>query len=57
MVQAVAHADPEVRRLAWESLATLYWPPVCTYLRLKWRVGAEDAQDLAQAFLDRKSVV
>jgi len=49
----VAHADPEVRRLAWESLATLYWPPVCAYLRLKWRVAAEDAQDLAQAFFAR----
>jgi DNA-directed RNA polymerase specialized sigma24 family protein len=53
VVQAVAHADPEVRRLAWESLAALYWPPVCAYLRLKWRVAAEDAQDLAQAFFAR----
>jgi DNA-directed RNA polymerase specialized sigma24 family protein len=53
VVQAVAHADPEVRRQAWDALASLYWPPVCAYLRLKWRLAADDAQDLAQAFFAR----
>src|SRR5687768_8044874 len=53
VVQAVGHADPEVRRQAWESLASLYWPPVVRYLRLKWRVPDEDAHDLAQAFFAR----
>jgi RNA polymerase sigma factor (sigma-70 family) len=53
VVQAVADADPEVRRRAWDSLAELYWPPVCAYLRLKWRLDAADAQDLAQAFFAR----
>ncbi|HEX6739370.1 MAG TPA: hypothetical protein VF310_13920 [Vicinamibacteria bacterium] len=53
VVQAVAHADPEVRRRAWDALAALYWPPVRAYLRLKWRLGAEDAEDLAQAFFAR----
>src|SRR5215510_5198762 len=53
VVQAVADADPEVRRRAWESLAALYWEPSRAYLRLKWRVSAEDARDLTQAFFAR----
>jgi RNA polymerase sigma factor (sigma-70 family) len=53
VVQAVTHADPEVRRQAWESLASLYWEPVVSYLRLEWRVPDDDARDLAQAFFAR----
>jgi DNA-directed RNA polymerase specialized sigma24 family protein len=53
VVQAVTDADPEVRRQAWESLASLYWQPVFSYLRLKWREPDDDARDLAQAFLAR----
>jgi DNA-directed RNA polymerase specialized sigma24 family protein len=53
VVQAVADADPEVRRQAWESLAVLYWPPVFAYLRFKWRASDDDAADLAQGFFAR----
>jgi DNA-directed RNA polymerase specialized sigma24 family protein len=53
VLRAVSAADPEVRRQAWDALAQLYWKPVEAYLRLKWRLPPEDAQDLAQSFFAR----
>ena len=38
--------------VALDALLAAYWRPVHTYLRVKWRVSTEDAQDLTQAFFD-----
>ena len=47
---AAGSTDPEVRRRAFETLVTAYWKPVYKYLRVKWSLLDEDAQDLTQAF-------
>ena len=38
------------RREAFGDLVSGYWKPVYKYLRLKWRLPAEEAEDAAQAF-------
>lgn len=52
-MRAVASADPETRRRAFDALVAAYWKPVYKYLRLKWRVPEEDAEDLTQGFFVR----
>lgn len=47
---AARDADPEIRREAFGTLVENYWKPVYKYLRAQRRLGAEDAQDLSQAF-------
>lgn len=42
--------DPEARREAFGDLVTGYWKPVYKHLRLTWRVDADEASDLTQAF-------
>lgn len=39
----------EPRREAFGDLVDGYWKPVYKYLRVKWRLPAEDAEDAAQA--------
>lgn len=53
IVVGVRSNDPQARRRAYETLIGSYWRPVYTYLRLRWRRNAEDAQDLTQDFLAR----
>jgi RNA polymerase sigma factor (sigma-70 family) len=53
VVRAAASADPETRRRGFETLVAAYWKPVYKYLRLKWRVPEEDAEDLTQGFFAR----
>jgi len=53
VLRNVASDEPEVRRQAWDALADAYWRPVYAYLRLHWRVPAEEAQDLTQGFFAR----
>jgi RNA polymerase sigma factor (sigma-70 family) len=50
IVRAAASADPETRRLAFDTLVAAYWRPVYKYLRLKWGAAGEDAEDLTQGF-------
>lgn len=52
-MRAAASADPETRRRGFETLVAAYWKPVYKYLRLKWRVPEEDAEDLTQGFFAR----
>lgn len=48
------HADNEAdRRVAWDALVTAYWRPVYKYLRARWRLPAERAEDLTQEFFAR----
>jgi len=42
--------EHEVRRAAFETLTEGYWRPSYQYLRLRWRLDPEDAEDAVQAF-------
>jgi RNA polymerase sigma-70 factor (ECF subfamily) len=53
VLQAVRSADPEARDRALATLAAAYWRPAYTYLRLRWRLAPEDAEDAAQDFFAR----
>ena len=53
LVRDLRSADPEARAAAYDALARSYWRPVYLYVRLRWRRGAEDAQDLTQTFFTR----
>ena len=51
--EAVRSADPQARRVGWETLVEAYWKPVRNYVRLKWRTDDEEAADLTQEFFAR----
>jgi RNA polymerase sigma factor (sigma-70 family) len=50
VVVAIGDPDPEVRRCGFEALVAAYWKPVYKYLRLRWRIDPEGAEDLTQGF-------
>jgi len=50
VLRAAASGDADARGAALEVLATIYWRPVYARYRLKWRLAAEDAEDLVQEF-------
>ena len=50
VIVATRSADPRLRERALEVLVSGYWRPVYKYLRVRWQVSVEDAQDLTQAF-------
>lgn len=50
VVVDVRSADPAVRERGLRTIADAYWRPITTYLRLRWRVEPEEAEDLCQAF-------
>jgi RNA polymerase sigma factor (sigma-70 family) len=50
ILEASRSDDPAERGRAIEILAASYWRPVYKYLRLRWRLSREDAEDLTQDF-------
>ena len=50
VLERVRSADTGVRRDAFGDLAAGYWKPSYHYLRLQWRLTAEEAEDAVQAF-------
>lgn len=50
IVARTRSADAETRRLAFAALIEAYWKPAYKYLRLKWRLSADEAADLTQDF-------
>jgi RNA polymerase sigma factor (sigma-70 family) len=50
VVERIRAEDAEARRIAFGDLVDGYWKPVYKHLRLTWRLGPDDAQDLAQGF-------
>jgi RNA polymerase sigma factor (sigma-70 family) len=50
VVGSLGQLDAERRRQAFETLATAYWKPVYTYLRLFRHCEREEAEDLTQGF-------
>src|SRR3954469_20610083 len=49
-VAAVRSGDPVERARGLATLASVYWRPVYSYLRLRWKRPHEEAADLAQDF-------
>jgi DNA-directed RNA polymerase specialized sigma24 family protein len=50
VLERVRSEDAVVRRDAFGDLAAGYWKPSYHYLRLQWRLTAEEAEDAVQAF-------
>lgn len=53
VLAAMASADSEIRRRAFDCVAAAYWKPVYKHVRLQWRKSNEDAKDLTQGFFAR----
>ena len=53
IVAAIRSPHSDVRRTAFDALATAYWKPVFKYVRLKWHASPDDAADLTQGFFLR----
>jgi RNA polymerase sigma factor (sigma-70 family) len=53
IVAAIRSQHSDVRRSAFDALATAYWKPVFKYIRLKWHASPDDAADLTQGFFMR----
>lgn len=50
VLDRIRSGDTEVRRAAFGTLADGYWRPSYHYLRLRWHLEPEDAEDAVQAF-------
>lgn len=53
VVVAAQGRDPEERVRAMDAITAAYWRPVYKYVRLRWRVEREDAEDFTQDFFFR----
>lgn len=50
VIDAVKSPDSAEQARALDTLFAAYWKPVYKYVRLRWNLPAEDAQDLTQGF-------
>lgn len=53
VVRALGSRDEAVRRPAFAELVDGYWRPSYKYVRVRWRLPSEDAEDLTQEFFTR----
>lgn len=53
LVAAVQGPDAHERTRALDAITLAYWRPVYKYVRLRWRVEREDAEDFTQDFFAR----
>jgi RNA polymerase sigma factor (sigma-70 family) len=53
IVVAAQSSDPVERSRAIEAVTAAYWRPIYKYVRMKWGVAKEDAQDFTQEFFTR----
>lgn len=53
VVAAIRSDDAEIRRGGYDTMVAVYWKPVYKYLRLKWHVPSDAAQDATQEFFAR----
>jgi RNA polymerase sigma factor (sigma-70 family) len=53
VIAAAQSADPEERVRALDAVTASYWRPVYKYVRMRWRVEQEDAEDFTQDFFAR----
>jgi RNA polymerase sigma factor (sigma-70 family) len=50
VVAAAQGRDPQERTRALDAITTAYWRPVYKYVRMRWRLEREDAEDFTQDF-------
>lgn len=53
VVEALKAGDSTLRQRAFGALVEAYWRPVYKYLRLRWHLMPQDAEDATQAFFAR----
>ncbi len=53
VVEALKADDSALRQRAFGALVEAYWRPVYKYLRLRWRLVPQDAEDATQGFFGR----
>jgi RNA polymerase sigma factor (sigma-70 family) len=53
MIAAAQSADPQERVRALDAITASYWRPVYKYVRMRWHVEREDAEDFTQDFFAR----
>jgi RNA polymerase sigma factor (sigma-70 family) len=53
VVAAAQSRDPDERVRAMDAITGSYWRPVYKYVRLRWHVEREDAEDFTQEFFSR----
>jgi RNA polymerase sigma factor (sigma-70 family) len=53
VVAAAQGHDPGERERAMDAITNAYWRPVYKYVRLRWRLEREDAEDFTQDFFSR----
>jgi RNA polymerase sigma factor (sigma-70 family) len=53
VVAAAQAHDPQERVRALDAITSAYWRPVYKYVRLRWRLEREDAEDFTQDFFSR----
>lgn len=53
IVMAAQSHDPEDRGRALDAITSSYWRPVYKYVRFRWRLEREDAEDFTQDFFSR----
>ncbi len=49
-VKGIRNADAETRRRSWDALIAVYWRPSYKYVRIRWKLDPEQAQDAIQSF-------
>jgi len=49
-IMALRSGDQKERERALETVATVYWRPIYTHIRLRWKRETEEARDLTQGF-------
>jgi RNA polymerase sigma factor (sigma-70 family) len=50
VVRALRSEDVELRQRAFDAIVASYWKPVYKYLRIRWKMSREDAEDMTQEF-------
>jgi DNA-directed RNA polymerase specialized sigma24 family protein len=53
IVEALRCGDADRRRDGYGAMVAVYWKPLYKYLRLKWHLSVDAAQDATQAFFAR----
>ena len=53
IIDRLRTSDVGVRAVAFDALTHAYWHPVRDYLRLRWNMSVEDAEDVTQSFFAR----
>ena len=51
-IRALQSDDAESRKLAWDTVSRLYWHPVRSYIRAKWKNDEHGANDATQSFFE-----